>query len=480
MMGPLCRYALFIVMPDNADLTPVDLIIIHGVLITMDKERQIFSDGAVVISSGRILAVGKSSDLESAYTTKREIDAQGGVVQPGFIDCHVHASLHLGRSTIPDTWPVEREHDQWLPYWTNITEEEIHQSALLACMEMVHNGTTTFCDQSGRYHAEIAAEAVNKTGLKGVLTEACWDRHPHPAVAIGDTEECIARLERLLTALPKNAGNRTWAAVGLAGMGMCSDTLMIEGKKLADQYGTILTMHQSFGPADVARFKNQTRGRSAVGYLEEQGVLGSNLQLVHMIHADDSEAAILERTKTNVVHCPSASTRAGMGVSHHGKFPEMVERGINIALGSDAGTYSDFLDVGRQAYLAATIHKEAKASLPAISAHQALEMATLNGAKSLGIDYETGSLEVGKKADIVIHSRDRPEWHPGLDPVNTLIFSAQSTGVESVLVDGEVILEKGRLTGVDEEREFANIDRAARRLFERIDFHPEHPWPVVP
>ncbi len=446
----------------------------------MDKKRQIINDGAVVISNGRILDVGKCSDLERAYTAKREIDAQGGVVQPGFIDCHVHASLHLGRSTIPDTWPLEREHDQWLPYWTNITEGEIHQSVTLACMEMVHNGTTTFCDQSGRFQAEIAAEAVNKIGLKGVLTEACWDRHPQPVVAMGDTKQCITRLERLLRTLPKNAENRTWAAVGLAGMGMCSDTLIIEGKQLADQYGGIMTMHQSFGPADVSRFKNQTRGKTAVEYLEEQGVLGSNLQLVHMIHADDSEVEILERTQTNVVHCPSASTRAGMGVSHRGKFPEMVEKGINIALGSDAGTYSDFLDAGRQAYLAATIHKEGKASLPAISAHQALEMATVNGAKSLGIIDETGSLEVGKKADIVIHSRFRPEWHPGLDPVSTLIFSAQSTGVESVLVDGEVILEKGRLTRVDEDREFVNIDRAAKELFERMNFHPEKPWPIVP
>ena len=466
-------------MPDNANLIPADMIIIHGVLITMDKKRQIFNDGGVVINNDRILAVGKSSDLERTYKAKRKIDAQGGVVQPGFIDCHIHASLHLGRSTIPDTWPVEREHDQWLPYWTNITEEEIHHSAILACMEMVHNGTTTFCDQSGRYQAEITAEAVNKIGLRGVLTEACWDQHPQPAVAMGDTKQCITRLERLLIALPKNSETRTWAAVGVAGMGMCSDTLIIEGKKLADQYRGIMTMHQSFGPADVSRFKNQTRGKTAVEYLDEQGVLGSNLQLVHMIHADDSEVEILERTQTNVVHCPSASTRAGMGVSHHGKFPEMVERGINIALGSDAGTYSDFLDVGRQAYLAATIHKESKRTVPSISAHQALEMATVNGAKSLGIIDETGSLEVGKKADIVIHSLFRPEWHPGLDPVSNLVFSAQSIGVASVLVNGEIILENGKLTQVDEEREYANIDRAARNLFERINFHPEKPWPIV-
>jgi 5-methylthioadenosine/S-adenosylhomocysteine deaminase len=241
----------------------------------------------------------------------------------------------------------------------------------------------------------------------------------------------------------------------------------------------MMDMHQSFGPGDVARYREHTGGKPAVEYLADLGVLGGNLQLVHMIYTEETEIALLARSGTNVVHCPAASTRVGMGVSRVGRFPEMVAHGVNVALGSDSGNYSDFFDVGRQAYLAATLHREARGTMPTISAEQALEMATLNGAKALGLGDQVGSLEPGKKADIVIHAYRRPEWRPGLDVINSLIYGAQSVGVDTVLVDGEIILEGGRFTRVDEEHEYREIDRAARALYERMGFRTQHRWPVI-
>ena len=451
---------------------PVDLTIIHGVVLTMDEQRRIVADGAIAIRGGRISAVGQTTDLLRSYRPARTIDARGGVIQPGFIDCHVHLTLHLGRGSIPDSWPAEREHEQWLPYWTNLSEEEANCAATLACMEMACNGTTTFCDQSGRYPTALTAKAVASVGLKAILTRAIWDVAPYPEVAMGNAAECADRIERSLLELPRTADGQIWAGVGLAGMGSCSDAMIQQAKRLADDHGTIMSMHQSFGPQDVARYRKLTGGKPAVAHLDELGVLGANLQLIHMIHTEESEVGILAGTHTNVVHCPSASMRAAMGASHVGRFPEMIERGVNVALGSDAGTYSDYLDIGRQAYLAATLHQEAKQRLPMISAHKALEMATLDGAKSLGILAETGSIEVGKRADIAIHSHRRPEWHPGHNVVNGLIFAAQSTGVDTVLVDGEPILEGGRFTRIDEEIEYERIDQAARKLFDRIGFDP--------
>ena len=457
---------------------PVDLMITHGVVITVDAQRYIFSDGAVAVKGGRIVKVGHSADLERAYTAKQVIDVQGGVVQPGFIDCHVHLSQHLGRGTIPDLWPEEREHDQWLPYWTHITEKDAYNSTMLACLEMARNGTTTFCDSGGRFRGELNASVAKKVGLRGLVSEVCWDIPPHPEVAVGDTGECLAQLERLVKALPLAPESRVWAGVGMAGMGLCSDRLLVEGKKLADRYGVVMNMHQSFGPADVARYKEHTGGKPAVEYLADLGVLGPNLQLVHMIYTEDSEVSLLASTGTNVVHCPAASTRVGMGVSRVGRFPEMAARGVNVALGSDSGNYSDFFDVGRQAYLAATIHREARGEMPTISAEQAIEMATINGATSLGLTDQIGSLEAGKKADIVVHTYRRPEWRPGLDVMNSLIYSAQSVGVDTVIVDGEIILQGGRFTRVDEEAEYRQIDRAARALYERMGFRIQNRWPV--
>jgi cytosine/adenosine deaminase-related metal-dependent hydrolase len=391
----------------------------------------------------------------------------------------VHLSQHLGRGTIPDHWPEEQEHDQWFPYWTNMTEDDAYCSAMLACLEMVRNGTTTFCESGGRFNGELNASVAEKVGLRGVVSEVCWDIPPHPEVAVGDTDQCLARLERLVEALPRAPGSRVWASVGMAGMGHCSDRLLVEGKQLADRCGVVMDMHQSWSPAGVASYKEHAGGKLAAEHLADLGILGPNLLLVHMIHTEEAEIPLLSSTRTNVVHCPAASTRVAVGVSRVGRFPEMVEQGVNVALGSDSGNYSDYFDVGRQAYLAATIHREARGTMPTISAEQALEMATINGARALDLTDQIGSLEVGKKADIVVHAYRRPEWRPGLDVISNLIYSAQSAGVDTVIVDGEILLEEGQFTRVDEEEEYKHIDRAARELYDRMGFQIQHRWPVT-
>jgi len=457
----------------------VDLLITHAVVITMDQKRRIFSDGGVAVKGKRIAAVGKSADLERTYEADRVIDAAGGVVQPGFIDCHVHLSQHLGRGTIPDLWPEEREHEQWYPYWTNMTEEDAYCSAMLACLEMARNGTTTFCESGGRFRGELNASVAEKVGLRGMIAEVCRDVPWYPELSMGDADACLARMERLLNALPLRGDSLVWAGVGMSGMGGCTDRLLVEGKKLADRHGVLMDMHQSFGPADVAKYKEHTGGKPAVEHFADLGILGPNLQLVHMIRTEESEVPLLASSGTNVAHCPAASTRVAMGVSRVGHFPEMVAAGVNVTLGSDSGNYSDFFDVGRQAYLAATIHRDARGEMPTISAEQVMEMATINGAKSLGRADQIGSLEAGKKADIVIHAYRRPEWRPGLDVMNSLIYSAQSVGVDTVIVDGVVILEDGQFAHLDEEAEYRQIDRAARALYERMGFQIQNRWPVI-
>ena len=157
----------------------------------------------------------------------------------------------------------------------------------------------------------------------------------------------------------------------------------------------------------------------------------------------------------------------------------MLAAGVNVGLGSDSGNYSDYFDIGRQAYLAATIHREARGQMPTISAEQALEMATINGARALGLAGEIGSLEVGKKADIVIHDYRRPEWRPGLDVLNSLIYSAQSVAVDTVIIDGEIVLQGGRFVHLDEDAEYRRIDAAARALYARMGFGIRSRWPIV-
>ena len=451
-----------------------DLVVVHGRVITMDSTRRILSNGGIAVHDGRIVEVSGSREIEQKYSAAKKIDAGGGVVQPGFVDCHVHMSQHLGRSTIPDSWPDEREHDQWLPYWLNMTENDAYCSALLACMETVRNGTTTFCDSGARFQGEINASAADAVGMRGLVAEVCWDKPPHPEVGVGDTSQCLSRLERLIQALPRTSGSRICAAVGIAGMGMCSDELVAGAKKLADQSGLIFDMHLSYIP----RKQSGDSPIPPVEHLDELGVLGPNLQLIHMIHTTVSELGLLARTGTNVVHCPAASTRMGMGAFRVGHFPEMHSEGINLALGSDSGNYSDSFDIGRQAYLAASIHKEVRGKVPVFSSEDVLEMATINGARSLGMEDQIGSLESGKKAHIVVHTNRRPEWHPCLDVTTSLVYNAQTSGVDTVIIDGNIVLEGGVFSGIDEQKEYQRIDEAAQDLYRRMGFQISNRWPV--
>ncbi|MBM3933945.1 MAG: amidohydrolase family protein [SAR202 cluster bacterium] len=457
----------------------VDLLVTNGVIVTVDAQRRILMNCAIAVDKGRIVDVGLVRSLESTYSARQKIDARGAVVHPGYVDCHVHLAQQLGRGTIPDTWPEEKELTQWLPYWTNMTEEDGYCSAMLSCLEMVRNGTTTFCENGGRFRSELTAEVADRVGLRGGLSEICWDVPPHESVSIGDTDACLRSLERQLDALPCVAGRRVWAIVGMAGMGRCTDRLLVEAKKLAESRGVLMDLHQSFGPEDVSDYLEHTKGVPAAAYLEQLGVLGPATKLIHMIHAEEMEVPVLARTDTSVTHCPAASLRVGMGVSRFGRFPEMVQQGVNVTLGSDSGNYSDAFDIGHQAYLATTIHREARGVMPTITAEQAFEMATINGARAMGIADELGSIEPGKKADIVIQDRTRPEWHPGLDPMNSLLYSARSGPVHTVIVDGEIILRKGEFTRVDAEAELARIDRAGRSLYRRMGFNIQHRWPVV-
>lgn len=452
----------------------VDTLISGATLITVDPTRRIIRNGSIAVANGRIVAVGTDDEVGQPDAA-RGIDARGKVVTPGLVDAHVHLSHHLHRSILSDEFPEEREHDHWRPYWTLLTEEDALSSAKLACAEMLLNGTTLFCDMSGRYSGELQAEAARALGIRGIISEISWDLPPHPSVAIGTTAECVRRLESLVERFPFSPDATVWAAVGMSGMGRSTDELLQGASAVARSVGVPFYMHQSFAEADTANFRKRTGGRSAVEHLEALGVAGPDLALVHMIRTEEADVPVLARTGTSVVHCPGASVRWGLGSSQTGRVPELLDAGVNVALGSDSGNYADSLDIAHQLYLATTIHREARGGTPHVSAEQALGMATRNGARALGVEEYAGSLEVGKWADLVIHDAGRPEWRPGIDPITTFAYSARSRGVETVMVGGRIVVEGGRIDGLD-----AILTEASGRaiaLEKRMTDDPRFSWP---
>jgi cytosine/adenosine deaminase-related metal-dependent hydrolase len=248
-------------------------------------------------------------------------------------------------------------------------------------------------------------------------------------------------------------------------------------RELADRRQLMMNWHQSGGP-DYVPAALADWGMRPIERLREQGLLGPNVRLVHMVNVDDREVEILAETDTRVVHCPTTALRLAYGASQVGRFPEMVAAGVTVALGTDGVNASDHLDMGKATYLAAGLFKDGRADPHVMPAEQVLEMATLHGARAIAWDDEIGSLEVGKKADVVLLDRDRPEMVPLVNVANTLVYATDGRSVDTVLVDGRVVVEGGRLTTIDEPWLYREAERLAPAMIARSGLPLQRRWAV--
>jgi cytosine/adenosine deaminase-related metal-dependent hydrolase len=442
----------------------------------MDKKRRILNDGAILIRDGRIVAIGPNEEISATTKHSKVYDLHGALVHPGFIDAHVHLIYHLSRGMVPDYYPRNRIWDEIeVPLISHLTPEDEYLSSIMACVEMVSNGTTTFADAGSAFNVKAAVDGAKQIGIRGIVGEHLEDIDRGIPKLYKTTEQCLERINKYLELYPRDPDLHIWCAVNLVGMGRASDRLLMEAKKIADQHKVPLIMHQSYDEKEV-QISLEKYGKRPIEHFEELGILGSNLSLIRMIRVDEKEIELVARSKVNVIHCPAASIKHGVGVSHKGFIPEMLLAGIPVALGSDSPNWSNAFDVAMLTYLAATIHREARCEVPTISAEEALEMATLNGARALGIDNEVGSLENGKRADLVIHSLNKPEAHPTLDPVTNLVYAMRSKTVKTVLVNGQTILKDGLPTMINVDDFYSQFDTAALNLAKRIGLYHVPTW----
>jgi len=225
-----------------------------------------------------------------------------------------------------------------------------------------------------------------------------------------------------------------------------------------------------------------TRMRSGlrpVEHLHELGVLGPNVVMVHMVHVADREIALLAKSKANVIHCPTTALKLNYELSSKGRFPEMVEHGVNVGIGSDAADCSNFADMIRTMYLAAVLPKDYRNDAGVSSAETAIEMATINGAKAIGMDKEIGSLEPGKKADVILINMHRPEWYPNYSEVQNLVYSASGDCVETVFIDGKVVMRDRKVLTVDEDEVLNRCQELGDDVLRRGKLSVPSKWPIL-
>ena len=446
-------------------------------IITMDPERRIIRDGTVIVQGQRIVQVGKAADLAEVQAD-RVIDAKDMVLTPGFCNGHMHISYaHATRGIFPD--------DLGSAYLPNVfklqaimSEEEEYNTSLLAITELLKYGTTTFMDPGSTKYLDRCMDAYRLAGCRIIVGTHVTDR-PNPLnLPVSSTIDAINIVEATIKNFDGQLDGRVSAWAMPFAPSACSDELLLGCKRLADHYDTGLTLHYNNGQSYVDTTIKES-GLRPTQYLERLGVLGENVTLAHMLGLDESEVAVLGQTGTRAVLVPTAAVKGGAGMTQTGLLPEMLDAGMTVGLGTDAGNNSNLLETNRAMYLIAVLYKDARQDSRTIPAETALEMATIEGAKALGLGDEVGSLEPGKKADLVMFDTRSVEWQTLFNPVNNLVYNADGRSVHTVMVDGKVVVEDHKPLFVDEWELAQKVQGIGEDMLARIGLSFPPRWPIV-
>ena len=382
-----------------------------GRLVTMDPQRAVLTGAAVAVGAGRILAVGAEASVLDAHPAAQRFDARSGWVTPGFINAHQHLTGdRLARASIPDDLAPGVPVFSWaLPLHAAHRPEDDNLSATLAALEAVGNGITCVIEAGTVAHPDAVVAGVEAVGMRASISRWGWDVEEGPFA--GPSTEVVARAEQLLDRYPPDGDGLVQGWVALVGHHLMSDDLVCAATELARRRGARITYHLSPTDADSQSYLERT-GRRPVVHLAALGVLTPNLLLAHALHLDDAELELLLLHDVAVAACPWAYLRLGQGMNRASRYVEFVRRGGRLALGCDSENAGDQIDMLRAAALFAGIAKDAAMDPSQPGAHLALELATIRGAEAIGRGDELGSIEVGKRADLVVFDVDRPEWQP--------------------------------------------------------------------
>ena len=435
------------------------LLVKNGIIVPMDG-RKVLENGAIVIDKGRIVAVGLTSDIEGRYDVKRVIDAERAIVLPGLVNTHTHLAMTLFRGVNDDLRGMEWLERAW-SIESNLTPEDVYWGSILGCLEMVRTGTTCFADHY--FLMEQVVEAVGKTGIRGVLAQAIFDKWGPKNI---DTS-----LEGSLNFAKKFNGaadGRVTCMLGPHSTFTCSESTLERVRQVANEERLRIHIHLAEREEELKMVKDQY-GKTPVRFLADIGLLGPDLLAAHVIHVDEADMALLKQTDTKVNHNPTGNTKGASGTS---PVPEMLKKGINVSLGTDGAGSNNNLDMLEEMKVAAILHKLRLGDPTVLSAWQVLEMATINGARAVGLEKEVGSLAVGKKADLILIKIDRPHLIPVHNIPSLLVYSANGNDVSTVVVDGKVIMENRKMLLVDEEKILLKTQEIFESLMGRSGWKP--------
>lgn len=451
----------------------MQVLIRNGMVVTMDPSLRVYRQGDVLVENDRIKAVGKV-DLKDVAPDAEIVDARGKMVLPGLINTHVHTSQQLGRGLGDDVPLLVWLRERIWPYESQMTEEDSYISTLLCCLEQIKCGVTAFAEPGGQ-HVDGMARAVAEIGIRGILARSSMDcGEGLPPAWRKTTEEVLAVQEDHLKKWHNGANGRIKVWFGLRTIFNNSDELIVRTKELADKYGVGVHMHVAEVREEI-EFARKTRGTSTVTHLHKLGVLDKNFLAVHCVWLTEEEIDLFAQHDVKVSHNPAAAMR----VLGFAKIPEMLEKGICVTIGTDGAPCNNRMDLVDEMWLTSLIHKGRLLDPTAVPAQAIVKMVTIDGARALMWEQEIGSLEVGKKADLILIDPHSPGMLPIHDPIANLVTSMHSSNVQSVMCDGRWVMKDRKVLTVDERAILEEAKDRARAIRQRAGIKLPDRFPVV-
>lgn len=424
----------------------------NATIITMLGHDQVFPHGEIAIENDVIAACGPDGTVNADWNADKVIDAEGGIVMPGFINCHTHAAMTLLRSYADDLPLMEWLSNKIWPLEEKLTGEDVYWGTKLCILEMIKNGTTTFTDMY--FFMEDVAKAVEETGIRAVLSRGMVGVGPNAETAINESKGFVEQWQG------KGEGRIT-IVLGPHAPYTCPPDYLKRVIDLAKELKVGIHIHLAETETEVKDIKEQYNGKTPIELMEEVGLFEVPVIAAHCVHLTDKDMEILKKYNVGVAHNPESNMKLASGIA---PVPKMLALGINVGLGTDGAASNNNLDIMEEMRTAALLHKVNSMDPTVIHSYEALRMSTVNGAKVLGKDQEIGVLKPGYKADLIIINTKKPHLYPQHDLIAHLVYSAQSADVETVIINGKIVMENRKVLTMDENEILERVSASAARL----------------
>ncbi|MCU0590867.1 MAG: amidohydrolase [Desulfobacterales bacterium] len=435
-------------MPD----TPVDILIRNGLVLTMDRDQTVIPGGAVAIRDDHIVAVG-GRNATGTRSARKIIDAEGGIIMPGLVNTHTHAAMTLFRGMADDVPLMSWLNEYIFPAEAELDDRKVSWGALLACAEMIMSGTTAFCDMY--LFEDAVAQAARTAGMRAVVGEVLFD---FPSPHYGPLEQGFAYTAKLIETYRDDP--LITVAVEPHSPYLCSPELLQRAFELADRHRLPMVIHVAETEGEIQDLRKRY-GRTPVEHLEALGVLAPNVLACHCVQLSAADIRRLSRYGVNVSHNPESNMKLASGIA---PVPDLLAAGICVGLGTDGAASNNNLDLFLEMDTAAKLHKAHRLDPTVLDAGTVLRMATSEGARALGLGERIGSLEPGKKADVILVDTRRPHLTPLYHPASQLVYAARGSDVTTVIINGRVVMEDGRILTFDVQEAMDQVNAIALQM----------------